>query len=186
MHLFATTMWSGGAISLFIVLLLSPSDTPDALNSKAGILRIIDHYVIGPGVVGSILTAFMYGTSTHFGFVKYSWVKIKWVLTIILVSFAIVSLLPLIGYYKNLAEKLMFAGSPEDVAQLRGTLQLCAIWIGILSVVQISILASHTIISVYRPGGRYLRKKREILSKNSSPYPCKSDNNPVPDNSCKQ
>jgi hypothetical protein len=81
-HVFFAGTWVGAAICLILVLFLSQPDSGDALHAFNMSAKIIDDVVIIPAAIGSLITGLLISWFTNWGFFRYKWVTVKWVLTV--------------------------------------------------------------------------------------------------------
>lgn len=88
-HLFAASVWLGGFAVLFALTLsdgaalgLSNLDAPVAIDAFRS-------QFIVPCIPFLMATAVLYGALTSWGFAKHSWLVAKWVLSIVVVGFAL-------------------------------------------------------------------------------------------------
>lgn len=153
-HLFGASCWFGGAISL---LLLNMNNAVATSNNMLYGINMASHVidmvvVVTFGVYGCILTGIIYGIFTNFGFFKYKWVKIKWLITII----CFMSGWLFLGNYEHAMLELsrnaniLMHKNMEYLAIRRHHL--------ILSCVQIALLGTIFLVSVFKPG----KKKSKI------------------------
>lgn len=52
------------------------------MSVHAQTLKFLDDYMVIVGANGCLLTGLVYSIFTNFGFVKFRWVTIKWLLTL--------------------------------------------------------------------------------------------------------
>jgi hypothetical protein len=57
-------------------------------------LKLIDDWMIIPAAVGSLITGLMFSMLTPWGFFKWRWVTVKWIVTIIMTLFGVFYLSP--------------------------------------------------------------------------------------------
>lgn len=106
---------------------------------------VIDDFFLIPGGIGIVVTAILYAIFTKWGFWKYTWLKVKWILTIALVIIGA-------GYMGVLIK--------NDVAFLENAMPtsefLAEYWvnvrhIAIAGIIQMIIFVFIVIISVFKP-----------------------------------
>lgn len=144
-HLLFAIMWIGGVMALISVQLgSSPANNEMAYMSAIDQL-IIDEFFLIPGGIGIVITAIIYAIFTKWGFWKHNWLKVKWVLTIILVLIGA-------GYMGVLIK--------ENVAYIEGVMPtteyLAQYWINVRNIAVAGIIQmvgflSIVVISVFKP-----------------------------------
>ena len=82
-HLSFVGLWLGGNVSAVLLSLLAAWTPADATVGIYLALEFIDHWAIVPGAIGCSLTGIAYGLWTNWGFFKFRWITIKWVVMII-------------------------------------------------------------------------------------------------------
>lgn len=148
LHLLLAIMWIGGALAMSVLALTGKPETGDELYMFSRMLQIIDDYLIIPGAMGNILIGIVYGIWTKWGFFKYRWLTVKWILTIVQVLFGTFVLGPWINGNVELAQTLgrdVLSGSDYF-----HNLEMTRIW----GTVQTTILLSFIVISVLKPWKR--------------------------------
>ncbi|MDR1081720.1 MAG: hypothetical protein LBQ79_12370 [Deltaproteobacteria bacterium] len=134
-HIFFASLWVGGAVSLnAALLLLGPAETMGELLGYNYAAMIIDDAIIIPGAMGCLLTGLFISGFTHWGFFKYRWVLVKYVLTVLCIVVGIVVLGPTVNNQPAITMELGIAayGDPEYHANyvhclMGGAFQLTAI-----------------------------------------------------------
>lgn len=83
LHILMIVLFLGGILSSFALLMkLDLSNYEDvSLNYK--VFNIISDHVVQIGAQGTIVLGAVYGFFTRWGFIKYKWLAVKWVLFII-------------------------------------------------------------------------------------------------------
>lgn len=103
-HLIAVASWLGGQISL-ILLSAMRTTMVDASDQYALVLatEAIDEIVIVGGSMATLVTGLIYSLFTHWGFFRYRWLTVKWVLTVGMIVFGIVCLGPWMAQMADIA-----------------------------------------------------------------------------------
>lgn len=92
MHLILSVIWLGAAISMNILRFAwTPIGNGDLYTIDRSI-ALIDNWVVVPAAWGSLLSGFFESWLTTWGFFKYRWVTVKWIVTIALMIFAPLSI----------------------------------------------------------------------------------------------
>ncbi|PWE00536.1 hypothetical protein DDZ16_04900 [Marinilabilia rubra] len=144
-HLLFVVMWIGGAIALTIVLFSVHPETGDGLYMKSRIIQIIDDFIIIPGAMGNLLIGIIYGVWTRFGFFKFRWMIVKWILTVAQILFGTFFLGPWVNENVKIADELGKAAFSNDTFQ--HNLEMNAIW----GTVQLLLLLFVLVVSVQKP-----------------------------------
>jgi hypothetical protein len=101
LHVYLGGIWAGGAASLFAIHCLYPTSSGAELYIRNIAMIYIDNYVIIPAAIGSCLTGLLYSHLTKWGYLKYYWIIVKWVFTII---FIVIGFFWLIPWLENMLE----------------------------------------------------------------------------------
>jgi len=87
-HLILSVIWLGAAISMNILRFAwVPSGNGD-LYAVDHSIALIDDWVVVPSAWGSLLTGFLESWLTTWGFFKYRWVTVKWIVTVVIMIYA--------------------------------------------------------------------------------------------------
>lgn len=141
LHLLFAAAWVGGAFAL-VLGQYAKASLVDAEDQYAFIacLKLIDDAVIIPGALGSLATGLLYSLFTQWGFVKYRWVAVKWVLTVALILFGTFYLGPWLNGMADIsrAERALAAADAtylhcQSMNMLWGPVQLL-LTIGLLAI----------------------------------------------------
>ena len=144
-HLLFVVMWIGGAIALTIVLFSVQPEGGDELYMKSRVIQIIDDFIIIPGALGNLFIGVVYGVWTKFGFFKFRWMIVKWMLTVIQILFGTFFLGPWVNENVKIANELRGAAFSDEIFQ--HNLEMNAIW----GTVQLSLLLFVLVVSVQKP-----------------------------------
>lgn len=94
-HIAFGSLWTGTVLSMALVALRNRNTLNDeALYALNSIINVLDDFVVIPSAIGSVLTATLLCWVTNYGFVKFYWVIVKWILTIALIIFGTFWLYP--------------------------------------------------------------------------------------------
>jgi hypothetical protein len=109
----------------------------------------IDNYIIIPAAIGSCLTGLLYSHLTKWGYLKYYWIMVKWIITIMFIVIGFFWLIPWLNNMLEVSAAMRNAQvidpSSNDVAI---SIQLA------VTVLQTVLLFFVVIISVFKPWGR--------------------------------
>ncbi|BDV44703.1 hypothetical protein GURASL_36260 [Geotalea uraniireducens] len=95
LHTFSAMMWIGGAQAILILLYKDrQAANGDELFAVNDAIRSLDNWLIGPGVIGSIVSGGLICLTTNWGFFRHRWVVVKWVVTAVATAFGVFFLGP--------------------------------------------------------------------------------------------
>lgn len=147
-HLLLAFMWIGGGFSMVLLLLTtSPSDSHE-LYMRSLALKLIDDWLIIPGALGIILSGVVYGIWTNWGFFKYRWITVKWVLTIGMVLLGTFLMGPWVNGNVYPVEKI--SNYTLDNKEFFNHVMQTILW----GSIQVTLLIMVVVISVLRPWKR--------------------------------
>jgi hypothetical protein len=88
-HIVLCCAWIGTSLSLLLIGLVKiPSiSNGDELYATLAVIKLLDDYIIVPAAIGLLLTGLLYSKLTHWGFFKYRWITIKWVIIAAQIAF---------------------------------------------------------------------------------------------------
>ncbi len=141
-HVILISMWVGGALALIVMVNALKTDGGPELYGYLYAMKIVDDLIIIPGAMGNLLIGFLYGFFTNWGFFKFRWVTVKWILTVAQILFGTFVLGPLLN------GSVLLAGSPgADYSLILQKLQM----LNILGTAQVSLLIFMAVISIFKP-----------------------------------
>lgn len=82
LHLLFAFLWVGGAISMMLLVFFVRPHEEYGMLSYASSLKMIDDRMIIVGAMGCLVTGLLYGIITKWGFFKYRWLAVKWILVL--------------------------------------------------------------------------------------------------------
>lgn len=144
-HLFFAILWIGSAVSLNLLRILVSVEDGSGMYWMAEILDAIDMKILVPGAIGCLITGLIYSIFTNWGFFKFKWLTVKWILTIFMISLGTFYMGPLMSANVEIGKAIMEGRS--DVTQYWHNVT-CNYYCGIL---QVCLLTFVLIISVYKP-----------------------------------
>lgn len=87
-HLIFSVIWLGAAISMNVLRFAwTPAGSSD-LYAVDHSIALIDDWVVVPSAWGSLLTGLLESWLTSWGFFKYRWVTVKWLVTVAIMIYA--------------------------------------------------------------------------------------------------
>ncbi len=154
-HIGFAALWTGTVLSMFLITFRNQStNSPDSLLALNEVVNLLDNVVVIPAAIGSVVTATVLCWQTNYGFFKFYWVIIKWILTTGLILFGTFWLFP----WSNRAEAI---ASLEGVSAFQNPIyQFDVKGVLIGSMVQILFLLVIIAISGLKPWGRRLGKPK--------------------------
>jgi len=119
----------------------------DDIYAIAASLKILDDYVIIPAALGSLITGLLFSCFTNWGFFKYDWITVKWIITIATILFGTFFL----GPWNDTAVAISYT---ERLFSLDNSVYLrCKLMLSIFGVLQAAVLIVTVFISVIKPWG---------------------------------
>ena len=149
-HLIFVCCWVGGVFVL--CLLFIPKASVESGGELYGINRAI-HWadmgiVVIVGVLGSLLTGFIYGCQTKWGFFKHRWIMVKWIIAITVTLLGIVVLGPIEKELLTMSYHLGIDALTDP------TYMNLEYWQMVLGAIPLVSLVFAVIISVLKPWGK--------------------------------
>jgi uncharacterized membrane protein len=111
-HIVCTCAWIGAGVCMCLLNFVARPNNSHDLYVVMAALKLIDDWMIIPAALGSLFTGLLLSWLTPWGFFKWRWVVVKWVLTIIMTIFGIFFLSP---WLREMAE--ISATDPVGVFQ---------------------------------------------------------------------
>lgn len=148
-HIGFIGLWFGTALSMVIIALSNRNTTNgDELYAINSIVKLLDDFIVIPAAVGSLLTGGLLSWLTVWGFVKFYWVIVKWISTLVLITFGTFWLGPWTNAMTSISdtERLKALENPLYMFDVKGVI----IGGGIQTLCLLVIIA----ISVLKPWGR--------------------------------
>jgi hypothetical protein len=87
-HLIVSVIWLGAAISMNVLRFAWVPSTNGDLYAVDHSIAIIDNWVVVPAAWASLLTGLLESWLTTWGFFKYRWVAVKWIVTVAIMIYA--------------------------------------------------------------------------------------------------
>lgn len=155
-HIGFATLWTGAVLSMFLIAFRNKDSTnADILFALNSVINLLDDFVVIPSAIGSVITATLLCWQTNFGFFKFYWVIVKWVLSTALIIFGTFWLFP----WANEATAI---SSGEGLRSLQNPVySFDAIGVLLGTLVQVLFLFVIIPISVLKPWGRRATQEKE-------------------------
>ena len=93
-HILFTCAWIGAGICMFLLNFVARPNNGHDLYVVMTALKLIDDWAIIPSSVGSLFTGLLISWLTPWGFFKWRWVTVKWIITIAMTLFGFFYLSP--------------------------------------------------------------------------------------------
>jgi hypothetical protein len=154
-HIGFAALWLGTVLSMFLLSVRNiGSNDAKVLNTLNSAINLLDDWIVIPAAIGSVVTATLLCWGTNYGFTKFYWVIVKWILTTSSIALGTFWLFP----WGNAAEML---SSEEGLKALSNPVYEFDAW-GVLlgTLAQVFCLLIIIIISVLKPWGRRLTKEK--------------------------
>ncbi len=148
LHIYLGGIWGGAAASLFAIHCLYPTNSGPDLYARNMAMIFIDNIII-PAAIGSCPTGLLYSHLTKWGYLKYYWVMVKWILTI---AFVVIGFFWLIPWLDNMLE-VSEAIRNSPVIDSRSYDVAMSVHLA-MTVVQTVLLFFVVMISVFKPWGK--------------------------------
>jgi hypothetical protein len=130
-HIFFAFCWIVGGVTLCILFYIFFPVSGDEIYIHSKIVQAVDDWLIIGGAVGALITGLIYSVWTNWGFFKYTWISLKWVMIILQILFGTFVLGPCINGNVIIAERLRGDALTDPVfldnvltSQIGGTVQL--------------------------------------------------------------
>ncbi|MDM8544637.1 DUF2269 family protein [Desulfococcaceae bacterium HSG7] len=146
-HLLCGACWAGAAFSMVAVSCLAATKaTSDETFRMATLcLKLLDDVIIVPTALASVSTGILFSLLTRWGFFKYYWVAIKWVIAIWSVIFGLFILRPWVNELAAAAQIQGMRILSDPAFQCYSPRNF------ILGMVQLTLLVTQIFISVLKP-----------------------------------
>ena len=151
-HLIFILMWTIGVVIMSILNWKSEEFLPKFIYNQEMSL-FIDYVFVIPGAICAVITGIIYGIKTNWGFFKYKWITVKWVLGILVIIIGTFVLHPIaldILYNSEYLPEENYTTFLTDWRPDIVTLQ-------VLATIQAIALIFLIVVSVYKP---WMKKKK--------------------------
>jgi len=153
-HIGFAALWTGTVLSMFLLSFRNAlSVNADALYTLNAAITLLDDYIVIPSAIGSVITATFLCWTTNYGFTKFYWVIVKWILTTGLVVFGTFWLFP----WGNVAEQISAQEGLQAFTNPVYFFDAKGVLVG--TIVQVLFLLLIIGISVLKPWGRLTMKQ---------------------------
>lgn len=147
LHIIFASLWGGGSAAVVVIMCLFHPTNAVEMYAKYMSLYYVDLYVVGSGVLGCMVTAYLYGKYTSWGFFKHWWLVVKWVT---LIGYIFIGLFFFMPWLDNSIE---FAESLPPLQPLGAETVTIKTFHTSLTIIQISVVIFFAFISIKKPWG---------------------------------
>ncbi|MEZ4616013.1 MAG: hypothetical protein R2867_10995 [Caldilineaceae bacterium] len=149
LHVVSGIGWMGVDMALLVLLLTAlTTDDPALIASGFNAIRMIVPVAVPPLSLAILATGLLLGLGTPWGLLRYWWVLVKLILSLIMTVLVFVALVPGV----NEINVLVAGGSSADA--LRATLGDLPTGLLFPPVVSFLMLGTATVLSLFKPWGR--------------------------------
>ena len=116
-HLVLIMMWLVGSMAMCAMFFVKPH-SGDELFMLLTTINFMDWYFVIPGALATLIVGIIYGTFSNWGFFKYKWLIVKWILSIAVITIGTVYFSPHLEHAIALTDNLRDAAlGNTEVAQ---------------------------------------------------------------------
>ncbi|NHZ47100.1 hypothetical protein [Nitratidesulfovibrio liaohensis] len=142
LHIFFAGLWIGGTASLALLICLYHPQNPEEFHAKSSILMLLDYYIIAPGALGCSITGFIYGLKTKYGFFRFKWITIKWIINVSFILFGAIIVVPWLEY------SITISTSMQNIAEESAKIIFTHI---LINIIQWAVILFMLFLSVFKP-----------------------------------
>ena len=147
-HVSLSAIWLGAAVCLVLLALPGASLVGEGIGGITYCMTLIDDFVIIPTAAVVVVTGIFYGFYTKWGFIRFDWVLVKWVATLLFIGFGAFFLGPWIDSMDQIAKDL--GGLAFEDPRFGAARRNVILWGAIQSVA----LCALVFVSIYKPWGQ--------------------------------
>jgi hypothetical protein len=103
LHMISACLWGGGALSMVMLHCLFTPVSGEALFGRDICLKLVDQYVVTSGALGCLLTGFLFAWKNGWGFFKFKWIVIKWIINLGFIIFGFAFYMPWLEHMSDLS-----------------------------------------------------------------------------------
>lgn len=147
-HIFFACLWIGAALSMILLSFFRSDITSgDELWAVNASIKLIDDFLIIPAAFGCLVTGIMFSWLTNWGFFKFNWIIVKYIINIAAILFGTFFLGPWVNGIEAISNVERLSALQNITYLHYGKLNL---YFGSL---QAFILIVAVFISVFKPWG---------------------------------
>lgn len=143
-HLLFVMMWVVGVMAMAVTNMMDPQ-SGDELYMTLLINRAVDHALVIPGAMLTVITAIIYGTSTNWGFFKHRWIIVKWIASVFVIVVGTFYFNPKTNWCLEIADQMRDTALDNSELILNSQIGFYGTFF------QVLILVFLVIISVFKP-----------------------------------
>ncbi|MBI4805893.1 MAG: hypothetical protein HY795_11730 [Desulfovibrio sp.] len=147
LHICFASMWGGATICITVIQFMFEPQLAAEMFAYRTILLLVDTWVVAPAALLCMLTGFFYSAMTNFGFFKYWWIIIKWVVTTGYVVVGFLWLTPWLEMMVRFSRNL-----PPDGMVPPGTILQSAMNMTV-ALTQLAVVSLMILITILKPWG---------------------------------
>jgi hypothetical protein len=149
LHVISGIGWMGVDIALFVLLMTARStDDPIVVISGFSAIRMIVPIAVPPLSISIIITGLILGLGSRWGLVRYWWVLVKLLLSLVMVVLVFVSLVPGVN---DIAVRFTPDMSADAVRASLGTIPTMLLFPPVVSFLMLGVA---TVLSIFKPWDR--------------------------------
>lgn len=154
-HILFAGMWVTGGLTATLLIFFMQADSGEELYGINKVIHFIDLVIIVIGNTGLLITGIIYALFTRWGWFKYRWINVKWIITFVGMLFGIIFLGPWVTTMLDLAktEGIEALSHPEYQHAAR-----MIMWLG---TIQVASTVFALFISTFKP---WTKKKKQAVS----------------------
>lgn len=148
LHMLSACLWGGGALSMVLLHCMVTTKSGEALYGRDLCLMVIDRYVVTSGALGCLATGLVFALKSNWGFFRFRWIIVKWVVNIGFIIFGFMFYMPWLEHMSRLSgnAREMQLQTPEYLrSQLLNEITAFTVF---------GCLILLVLISVFKPWGR--------------------------------
>ena len=93
-HICFAALWGGGAVAMVLLFCIYHPATVHEQITLSRVLLYLDFLIVGPGAGGCLVTGFLYSRHTQWGFFKFKWIALKYIVNITFILYGTLVFLP--------------------------------------------------------------------------------------------
>ncbi|OPX89877.1 MAG: hypothetical protein A4E53_01392 [Pelotomaculum sp. PtaB.Bin104] len=152
-HIFFCCAWIGTGLSMLLLgFVKGYTPSGDELYAVNASIKLIDDFIIIPAALGSLFTGLLICWLTNWGFFKFNWIVVKWIITVAQILFGTFFL----GKWVNGATAI--SNTERALALQNQTYLYFREMNNYFGSIQVLLLIVVVFISVFKPWGKKLKK----------------------------
>ncbi|GAB6179802.1 hypothetical protein JCM14036_11210 [Desulfotomaculum defluvii] len=158
-HIFFACLWIGAAASMILLTFVRGHIIDgDELWAVHASIKLIDDYIIIPSAIGCLMTGILFSLLTNWGFFKFNWIIVKYIINIAAILFGTFFLGPWVNGMEAISKVDRLLALQNDTYLYYLTMNK---YFGSLQAIILIIAA---FISVFKPWGKRETNKKKAKS----------------------